>query len=112
MSWRTKEGGSVVGSIAAAFGKGFWLACAAFTVAAIFGTPSAAGGLWTILATAAVGSCCLLAAAVIRREQCEADRAAQKEVRELMTLVRKLPGVQQPNLDLAGEEQTEQFTSR
>ncbi len=112
MRWRARGGGPIAGGIAGALGKGFLIACAGLTVAALFGSPPvAAAGLWTILATGVFGGSCMLAAGVIRREQCEADEVARKEVRELMSLVRKMPGLEGLAADTP-DEQAERFTSR
>jgi hypothetical protein len=94
MSWR-RDGATIAGGIAAALGKGLLIACAGFTVAAVFGGPAAAAAtLWSILATGLFGSTCLLGAAMIRRERCDAEDAVKEELRELVSLIRKLPGVE------------------
>jgi hypothetical protein len=110
MSWR-RDSATIAGGIAAALGKGLLIATAGFAAAVIFGhPPAAAASLWRVLATAIAGCSCLLAAVVIRREQCDADDAAKHQVRELVSLVKKLPGMESPQPELT--EACEPFTSR
>jgi hypothetical protein len=95
MSWR-RDSTVIAGGIAAALGKGLLIGTAGLLIAAAFGTtPMAAASAWSILATAAIGMSCLVGAAIIRREHSDADDQAKHEVRELMSLVRKLPGMQE-----------------
>ena len=83
----------IAGGISAALGKGLLIACSGLTVALLFGAPTvAAASVWTVVATAVAGSSCLLAAAIIRREHCDSEEAVKLELRELVSLVRNLPG--------------------
>ena len=111
MSWR-RDGGTIAGAIAGALGKGFLIGCAGLTIAFLFGSPPvAAASFWTILATAVVGTGCMLAATMIRRAQCDAEEEAdaKKDIRTLITLVRKLPGLQEIEDDAP---EVAPFTSR
>lgn len=87
---------TIAGGIAAALGKGILIGTAGLLIAATLGaTPLTEASARSILATAAVGMSCLIGAAIMRREQRDADDQGKCEARELMSLVRKLPRTQE-----------------
>jgi hypothetical protein len=87
-----KEGGSIAEDIARAAGKGFLAAWATLVVAAVFGGPAAAAAtLWAIAPTATVGGTCMIAATAARGEGRQAEEEERQQVRELVSLEKKLP---------------------